>query len=129
MTEYELLSAREMLAQSNLALADVQASYIAIYLSMVFAYTTVAYVAGRELSKLQSFIATFVYILSSVYVVGTISLMSTGQVAYQRRAEELSKSTADFADELSTILWAEALVLSLLMIASLIFMWNVRNKK
>ena len=129
MTEYELLSAREMLAQSNFALADVQASYIAIYLSMVFAYTTVAYVAGRELSKLQAFIATFVYILSSVYVVGTISLMSTGQVEYQRRAEELSTNTTEFADQLSTIIWAEALVLSLLMIASLIFMWNVRRRK
>jgi hypothetical protein len=89
MTEYELITAREMLAQSNFALADVQASHIAIYLSMIFAYTTVAYVAGKQLSKVQVFIVTLGYMTASIYTVATMLFMSVGNVEYQIRIEEL----------------------------------------
>jgi len=129
MTEYELITAHEMLAQSNFALADVQASYVAIYLSMVFAYSTVAYVAGKQLSKVQVYIATFVYMTASLYVVGTIVFMTIGSIEYQKRAEELFVHETPRLEEVSLMLWMDGLVWPLLMIASLIFMWYVRREK
>ncbi len=72
MPDYDPINTHEMMVQSSVALADLQANYIAIYLTMVFAYTTVAYVAGKQLSKVQVFIATFVYITAAFYVAGVI---------------------------------------------------------
>jgi hypothetical protein len=127
--DYLLLSAREMLAQNNLALADVQASYVAIYLSMVFAYTTIAYVAGKQLSKAQVFIATLVYMVASVYVVGTIVFMTIGSIEYQRRTEELFVNEPERLAKISSMLWMDTLIWPTLMMASLVFMWHVRRKK
>jgi len=129
MTEYELLTAREMLAQSNFALADVQASYIAIYLSMVFAYTTIAYIAGKQLSRVQVFIATFVYMTASTYVVATIVFMSWGSIGYQRRTEALFDNEEGLVEAISVMLWTDVIVWPLLMISSLVFMWHVRRQK
>ena len=64
------------MAQTGLALSDVSASNIAIYLSMIFAYTTVAYVAGKSLSKMQVMIATFVYVIPSLFIISNIIGMS-----------------------------------------------------
>jgi hypothetical protein len=129
MTEYELITAREMLAQSNLAMAEVQASYVAIFLSMVFAYSTIAYVAGKQLSKAQVFIATLVYMAASFYVVATIVFMTIASIEYQRRAEELFVNETERLAEVTLMLWMDVLIWPLLMITSLVFMWNVRRDK
>lgn len=115
--------------QSNIALADLQASYIAIYLTMVFAYTTVAYVAGEKLSKTQVFIATFVYLLASVYVVAIIVSMTNALIVYQERIQELGVAAVSRVEETTLSLWIDVVVWPSLMAASLVFMWNVRRKK
>ena len=55
MSEYESLAVSKMVGQTNLMLADVQASYIATCLSMVFAHTTVACVADRQSPRCRLF--------------------------------------------------------------------------
>ena len=42
MSDYDPIVTHELMVQSSIALADLQASYIAIYLTMVFGCTTVA---------------------------------------------------------------------------------------
>lgn len=128
-SEYLQISAREMLAQSNLALADVGASYVAIYLSMVFAYTTVAYVAGKQLSRFQVFIASLIYITSSSYVVVTIEFITIGHIEYRERIENLFANEPEQLAEITLMFWINTLIWPALMIASLIFMWHVRRDK
>ena len=52
MTEAEVILTREAITQSVVAIGDLQANHIAIYLTLVFAYISFAYVAGKNLSKL-----------------------------------------------------------------------------
>jgi len=129
MTEFELITVREMLAQSNFALAEVQASLIAIYLSIIFAYTTVAYVAGKQLSKLQVCIATFVYVVASCYLSANIVFAAAGFVDYQERLEKLIPGEKGAGDAVTLMLWIESVLWPALMFAPLVFMWHVRREK
>ena len=129
MSEYDPINTHELMVQSTIALAELQASYIAIYLTMVFAYTTVAYIAGKQLSKVQVFIATFVYLLASFYVVALIVSMTASMVVYQERIKELGIVVVSRVDETTISLWVDVVVWPSLMAASLIFMWNVRREK
>jgi hypothetical protein len=129
MTEYELITAREMLAQSYFALGDLQASFIAIYLSMIFAYTTVAYMAGKQLSKVQVIIATLVYIPTSLYMAANIVFISAGFVEYQIRMEELVPNGKEIVETVTLMFWMETLIWPSLLIAPLAFMWHVRRDK
>jgi hypothetical protein len=128
-SEYFEISAREMLVQSNFALADVQASFIAIYLSLIFAYTTVAYVAGKQLSKVQVFIATLVYMTASIYLAANILFMAAGFVEYQLRIEALISNSKELVEAVTLMFWMESLIWPSLMIAPLVFMWSVRREK
>ena len=129
MTEYELVTAREILVQSNLALSDVQASFIAIYLSMIFAYTTVAYVAGKQLSKLQVFLATLVYVVASIYVASNIVFMAAGFIDYQERLKALIPSETGSVEAVTSMFWIESVLWPALMIVPLVFIWHVRREK
>lgn len=131
MPEYELLAAREILVQSYLALADVQASLIAIYLSMIFAYTTVAYVVGKQLSKLQVFLATFIYFIASIYMAANIVVSAAGIIEYQKRLVELvpDGGGALSVEAVASMFWIESVLWPTLMIAPLVFMWQVRSTK
>ena len=129
MSTYDQINTHELMVQSSIALADLQASYIAIYLTMVFAYTTVAYVAGKQLSRLQVFIATLVYVVASFYVVGIIVSLTMSLIRYHERIVELGVLETSYVDETKVTLWADSIVWPLLMAASLVFMWNVRREK
>ena len=100
-----------------------------IYLAMVFASTTVAYVAGKQLSKAQVFIATLVYLAASFYVVGLIVSMTLSLISYQERIHELGVIEASHVEQTTLTLWLDGVVWPLLMVASLIFMWNIRREK
>ena len=51
--DYDFIAARESIAQTGIAMGDLQASHIAIYLTMIFAYIAVAYIAGKQLTRFQ----------------------------------------------------------------------------
>ena len=95
MSDYNAINTHEQMVQSSIALADLQASYIAIYLTMVFAYTTVAYIAGKQLSRVQVFIATFVYVAAAFYISGVIISITTNLITYSKRIQELGVTVVD----------------------------------
>ncbi len=49
MTDYEVIAASEAIEQTLNGIVDNRASHIAIYLTILFAYISAAYVAGRPL--------------------------------------------------------------------------------
>jgi hypothetical protein len=126
-TEYELITAREAILQTVNGLADVQASHQAVYLSLVFGYITVAYVAGLKLTRTQLFLGTIAFVIAGARQVVSIGILAY-TIAY--KAEQLSSLTGQ-----SLIVKPETIILPSIMIWSsgiligLLFMWSVRHPK
>lgn len=75
MKDYEVINAREAIAQTKVAMAEVQASHIAIYLTIIVAYISVAYIAGSKLSRLQLVLTTFLFVAVSIReIAGIVTL-------------------------------------------------------
>ena len=127
MIDYEMIVAREAIAQTGTSLLDVQASFVAIYLTMIFAYLSAAYFVGKELTRFQLAIVTFLFTAAAGRQVFLITFL--GRVAREkgRQLRDLSESAPDLAAE-SSILWPIA-IWSSGIIASLLFMWSIRNSK
>ena len=128
----ELISIRMEMTQSLLAMGDLQASHVAIYLTILFAYISAAYLAGNKLTKLQLGVTTFIFVAASVREVSNIAML--GQAMYDLQAEiavinpkGLSSSAQD-APALFSIWWSLS-VWSSGAVAALVFMWSVRHPK
>ena len=66
MTEYELRELAQAMTNNIIALSDQQASYIAIYVSIVFAFIASSYVAGTKLNKVQTTVATALFCITYI---------------------------------------------------------------
>lgn len=125
MTEYEIESLRQANLQSVMALADVQATHVSIYLTIVFAYIVVAYIAGAKMTRFQLGLATFLFVAACLWELMMITSLGTGASTIGREIIEgaevpqvLSESGRQW---FSWLLWSSG------MIAALIFMWDVRR--
>ena len=128
--DYEQVLAREAVLQSILMINDNLISHMALYLTILFAYIAVAYVAGTKLSRLQLGLTTFIFVLASGYEIMNIMLFSTansvklGQLAeFGGPIPESPTGTETVAILLTTIVWASGAI------AALIFMWSIRHSK
>ncbi len=113
--------------QTVMAIADVQSTHVSIYLTIVFAYILVAYVAGAKLSRFQLSIATFIFVAACLWELMMITALGDGAAAIGREVTQ-SGEVQPLLNEtgrrwFSRILWSSG------MIAALVFMWNVRLEK
>ena len=132
MIDYEMIAAREAISQTSAALSDVQANHISIYLTRLFAYLTVAYLAGKKLTRLQLVIVTFIFIAASAR---EVSIIASCGVLIRAKMEHFAEvysgavaapavvAIAGGSLWLTIILWATGIV------AALVFMWSVRRSK
>ena len=128
MIDYEFIAAREAIAQTAAAIADVQASHIAIYLTIIFAYISVAYIAGKKLSRIQLALTTFVFVAASVrQIFGIVTLSQVLLVKSSQLAEISGSSTVEMGLQHSP--WWPAAIWSTGLLAALLFMWSVRHAK
>jgi hypothetical protein len=98
--DYEMIAAREAISQTGAAVLEVQASHTAIYLTILFAYTSVAYVAGKELTRLQLATVTFVFIAAAgreVYFIALFGLAVRLKSAQLAEVYERSPAPALFS--------------------------------
>lgn len=129
MTEYEASDRLMSLASNIIAMNDVQASHIAIYLSAVFAFIVASYVAGSKLTKFQAVIAYTLFTLFAAmevfrivsFGVGTNSLLETS-VEWGSDAQVIIMDPT-LRIVLTTFLW------SIGGIGALLFMWSIRRTK
>ena len=126
MSEYELITVRETIIQSLNGLADVQASHIAIYLTLIFAYISVAYIAGSKLTRLQMILVTAVFLLASTREVIAIALLG---VAISEKYGHLEKFNASGDVVIESITLPSLFIWSSGIFISLIFMWSARHTK
>ena len=131
MIDYEMIAAREAIAQSGAALLEVQASHLAIYLTILFAYMSVAYVAGKKLTRFQLATITFVFIAAAgreVYIIALMGLVARVKGVQIAEVYEHSPAPALFSGADNSIFWPIA-IWSIGILASLIFMWSIRHSK
>ena len=126
MTEAELM-VRETILQSSVALGDLQSSHIAIYLTLIFAYMSFAYLAGRELSKVQLSAVTVVFLAATIFEV--IFIVNIGAAAELKRNQLAEYSNVDVINLITSgTLWDGIIVWSLGIVAACLFMWDRRRQ-
>ncbi len=127
MTEFEQQELSNALADQIIALAQLQASHIAIYLTVVFAYIVAAFAAGKRLTKFQVSVATVLFVvagLSEIYQIvstgaGINLLMQTNAPSYG--AASSFGLEPSFRMVVTTVVWSTGLV------GAIAFMWSVRH--
>lgn len=131
MIDYEMIAAREAIAQTLAAALDVQASYMAIYLTMLFAYISLAYLVGKELSRFQSTIVTIIFIAGAGRQVALITAagMATRLKAAQLREIYEDSPAQEIVAGTGISIWWPIVLWSAGIILALFFMWSVRHPK
>ena len=125
MTEAEVILTREAITQSVVAIGDLQASHIAIYLTLVFAYISFAYLAGKNLSKPLLYLLSLMFICTAGVEVYNIVTLAQGSTAKLAQLQELSSgvvipvTSETILDNVA--IWATGIV------GALVFMWGVRR--
>lgn len=127
MTELERQSLSDALTSHTIELAQLQASHIAIYLTIVFAFIIAAFAAGKRLTSVQVRVATILFIIAGFFEVYQIVSVNVGiYFLTQVNAAEYGATTSFVMPlalrvTLNTLLWSSGVI------GALIFMWNVRK--
>ena len=127
MTQYELESFRQETLQSVMAIPDVQSTHVSIYLTIVFSYIVVAYIAGSNLTRLQLGLATLIFVATCLWELMMITMLGESATVIGRERMQFSEVqpplNASVRKWLVRSLWSSGIF------AALIFMWNVRHTK
>ncbi len=78
MTEYELRDLTNAITSNIISMSAQQADYIAIYVSIVFAFIAASYVVGREFNKVQTTVATALFCVVCMWLVYRITAIGAG---------------------------------------------------
>lgn len=133
MTEYELRDLAQGITSNMIGLSDQQASFIAIYVSIVFAFIAASYVAGSKLNKIQTTVATLLFSVTCIWLVHRITMIGFGINVLQSRLKEaaLSHLNEGLTPEHAVSVLQVALtgsIWSLGMFGALIFLWDIRHR-
>ena len=136
MTDYEIRDLAATAASNIIELTSMQGDYIAIYLSVVFAFIVASYVAGRYFNKVQTTIATLLFCIVCGWLVHRITMLGVGInfLVDLNSRENLSlliedgQGGRDFAASGVRVLVTSS-IWSLGMVGALIFLWDVRHRQ
>mgnify|MGYP001823211600 CR=1 FL=1 len=135
MTDYEIRDIAGTMTANIIAMTGMQASYIGIYLSVVFAFIAASYVAGRDLNRLQTTVATLLFCVVCSWLVYRIAAIGMGinfliELNNETNLKQLLEDTGgEFQSEgsiarviVTSVIW------SLGMFGALVFLWDVRHR-
>jgi hypothetical protein len=132
MTECDALNDLATLSANLIELNSAQASYIAIYLSAVFAYIVAAYTAGASLTRFQVALSNALFVLFSVVIVSRIVSLGLGmnrltaqvaEIQGQVHMDQFILVDQNVRLGVSTLLWSTGVLFALA------FMWSVRHPR
>jgi hypothetical protein len=116
------------IAQTDFAIADAQARHVAFYLTIIFAYISVAYTAGSKLSRLQLLLTTFLFVAASIrQIFGMVTHAQVIPVKNSQLIEITGRAATDLGMVHSP--WRPAAIWSTGVLAALLLMWIVRHPK
>jgi ABC-type dipeptide/oligopeptide/nickel transport system permease component len=132
MTEFETLQQVHEMTEHLIGLQSAQASYIAIYLTGIFAFILAAHTAGRNLTRFQVSICYSLFSLFSFIIATRIIALGSGMNELLLDLYEMEGTSArsryQLLDEnlrliLATVVWSFG------GFSALAFMWSVRHSK
>jgi hypothetical protein len=126
MVDYERIQAQEAIIQTSIAIGEFQATHIAIYLTLLFAYVAAAFIVGSRLTRFQTWLTTCVFAAVSAYEVMIIAAVGLASGNATRKVSEFTGEIVTQAPGADTI-WPHAILWSSGLVAALIFMWSVRR--
>ena len=136
MTEYELRDLGMSMAANIIELTGQQGDYIAIYLSVVFAFIAASYIAARDFNKVQTTVATVLFCLVCSWLVYRITMLGLGvnfmmEVAEKELYSQIVEDGSGWRDGIAggfrVVITAS--VWSLGMVGALVFLWDIRHRK
>ena len=119
MTESEVIEALSEISMNA-------ATYLTIFISVTFAYLTVAYLVGSSLTRFQAFMASALYLLTSIMTgTATVGFTDTWQKLHAREQSVFNDVWLYQNTE-----WLVMLLpaLTLVVLASLYFMFDIRRR-
>lgn len=132
MTEYEIadlaVSTQELYwqqAQALQGIMDHTFNTLEYFGTLLFGYLMVAYFIGAQLTRVQVVILTTLYLF---WVVRLGIVLNVVLISGQIIIGEMGKISPDLIPTIPS-LWGPYAILTLLTLASLYFMWNVRHPK
>ena len=132
MTEYEQRDLAQGIASNTIELSGQQASFIAIYVSIVFAFIAASYVAGSKLNKVQTTVATLLFMITSIWLVHRITMIGFGINLMQSRLTDMALSNLNEVPPEHTVSVLQVAltgsIWSLGMLGALIFLWDIRHR-
>jgi hypothetical protein len=136
MTEYEIAD----LAISNTAVIQTQASILqasggmiidnlTLFYSLVFGYLLAAYIIGQKLTKIQTVILTVLYLAAVSYNRISAWFIYKSFIASYERMEKMIGTSLPRGMATHESLYLVTIFIVVSVLASLYFMWSVRNPK
>ena len=130
MTELEKLEQVHAITEHLIGLQDTQASFIAIFLTGVFAFILAAHSAGSKLTTFQVTICSAVFVLFALVIGLRIISFGIGMnemmLELNKYRPEADRERFELVDStvrliIASIVWASGPIVALL------FMWSVRH--
>jgi hypothetical protein len=136
MEEYEIRDLGASMTSNIIEMAGMQGDYIAIYISVVFAFIAASYVVGREFNKVQTTVATGLFCLVCFWLVYRITMFGVGinfmmEVSNKDIYSQIAEEGSGWRDvvEGGYRVVITAAIWSLGMIGALIFLWDIRHRQ
>lgn len=120
------------ISANAIELNNGQASYIAIYLTAIFAYIVAAYSAGRNLTRFQVFISNTLFCVFSFVIVTRIVGLGMGMNILTAEVAKLGGriDVAQFGIVGQSLrLWISSALWTSGVLFALAFMWSIRHPK
>ena len=119
MTESETIEALSEISINGI-------TYLSVFISVTFAYLTVTYLVGRTLTKIQCIAVSALYVLfASMTAIATVG-WSEAWMRLREREESVIDDIWLF-ENMQWLYW-QLPMLTLVVLASLWFMWDVRRR-
>ncbi len=112
------------------AQSDALGTHIAIFLTLVTAYLVVAYLVGTKLTRAQVSVATSIYLIA--YIFESIIMMAIFRSVIngiQRYRERFTVYDPESIYSIVAAGYIGVAILTLILMASLWFMWSIRHPK
>ena len=123
------MAAADWVEMYGMALSTMTAN-IAVLITLISGYLVVAYLVGKRLTRTQLLITNALYLMSAFLIISAnFSLALDSLIARREMALQIPELDVLNHTEPGTYLWSSliAIIHSCLIVASLIFMWQVRH--
>jgi len=133
MTQYQMRDLGASTTANIIEMTGQQGDYIAIYVSVIFAFIAAAYVAGRDFNKLQTTVSTVLFCLVCSWLVYRITMLGLGvnfmiELSDKEIYSQIGGDSGAAWRASGYRVMITALIWSMGMVGALVFLWDIRHR-